>query len=115
MDRASESMSAAQFRDALRRVVRFRRQAPIADPLAAAVETIGRNPAFTQARLLSRILVALTHDRGEFRRAELGAMDSETHALVIGLMDAFEAGTFERSQWETAVESARTAELAACG
>lgn len=115
MSRVSESMSAAQFREALRHVIGFHQQAPIADPLASAVETIGRNPAFAQARLLTRILVALTHDRGEFRRAELGALDAETYALVIGLMDAFEAGTFERAQWEQAIESVRAAELGACG
>jgi len=114
MSPVNESMSATQFREALRHVVRFREQAPIADPLAAAVETIGRNPAFAQARLLTRILVALTHDRGEFRRAELGALDAETYALVIGLMDSFEAGVFERAQWESAAESAQAAELGAC-
>ncbi|MGE0357524.1 MAG: hypothetical protein AB7P08_11490 [Burkholderiales bacterium] len=111
----SESMSATQFRNALRHVIHFRQQAPVADPLASAVERIGRNPAFAQARLLIRILVALTHDRGEFRRAELGALDAETYALVIGLMDSFEAGTYERAQWDTAVESAQAAEMGACG
>ena len=56
----------------------------------------------------------VTPDRGEFRRAELGALDAETYALVIGLMDSFEAGVFERAQWESAAESAQAAELGAC-
>jgi hypothetical protein len=109
--RATELLSAAQFRDALRLVIRFRQQAPIDDPLASTVQRIQQNPAFAQARLLTRILVALTHGRGEFRRAELGALDAETYAMVIALMDAFEAGNFPRAQWEKAVDEAQAAEL----
>ena len=115
MIRATELMSAAQFRDALRLVIRFRQQAPIDDPLASTVKRIEQNPAFAQARLLTRILVALTHQRGEFRRAELGALDAETYALVIALMDAFEAGIFPREQWEQAVGAAQAAEVGAFG
>lgn len=110
MTLVSERLSAAQFQEALRHVVRFRVQSPLVDPLAAAVQRIERNPAFAQSRLLTRILVALTYDEGEFRRAEIGALDAETYAMVITLMDAFGSGTSTRSAWEAAVASARAAE-----
>ena len=110
MTLVSERLSAAQFQEALRLVVRFREQLPLGDPLAAAVQRIERNPAFAQSRLLTRILVALTYQEGEFRRAELGALDAETYAMVLGLMDAFGSGTSARSAWEAAVASARAAE-----
>ena len=110
---ASELLSPAQFREALRQVVRFREQLPVADPLASAVTRIERNPAYAQSRLLTRILVSLTYQQGEFRRAELGALDAETFAMVMSLMDAFDAGTFPRETWEEAVAAARVAELGA--
>lgn len=110
MTPVSERLTAAQFQDALRRVVRFREQLPLGDPLAAAVQRIERNPAFAQSRLLTRILVALTYAEGEFRRAEIGALDAETYAMVITLMDAFDSGTCTRTAWEAAVVSARAAE-----
>jgi hypothetical protein len=111
----SERISAVQFQEALRHVVGFREQAPIADPLGAAVKRIEQNPAFAQSRLLTRILVALTHQQGEFRRAEIGALDAETYAMVIALMDAFNLGKSSRGAWESAVEAARAAELGAEG
>lgn len=112
---ASERLSALQFQEALRHVVGFRQQPPIADPLAAAVKRIEQNPAFAQSRLLTRILVALTYEQGEFRRAEIGALDAETYAMVIALMDAFGLGKSTREAWESAVEAARAAELGAAG
>ena len=115
MKPVSELLSAAQFREALRDVVRFREQAAIADPLACAVQTIERNPAFSQSRLLTRILVALTYEQGEFRRAEIAALDAETYAMVITLMDAFGSATSPRAAWEQAVCAARAAELGAGG
>jgi hypothetical protein len=110
---ASERLSPAQFQVALRDVVRFREQLPVLDPLASVVKRIEQNPAYAQSRLLTRILVALTYEEGEFRRAELGALDAETCAMVITLMDAFGAGTSTRAAWEQAVAAARSAELAA--
>ena len=68
-------------------------------------------PAFAQSRLLTRILVALTYGQGEFRRAEVAALDAGTYAMVIALMDAFGAGTTTRAAWEQAVTAARAAEL----
>lgn len=111
----SERLSAAQYQEALRQVIRFREQPPIGDPLASAVKLIEQNPTFAQSRLLTRILVALTYEQGEFRRAEVGALDAGTCAMVIALMDAFGAGTTARAAWEQAVAAARAAELGAAG
>ena len=115
MVRATELLSAIQFQEELRSVIRFRQQSPIGDPLAAAVDRIERNPAFAQSRLLTRILAALTYQQGEFRRAEVTALDAETFAMVIALMDAYAAGTSPRAEWEHAVKTARVAELGAGG
>ena len=115
MMNASEQLSAAQFQEALRQVPRYRERPAIADPLASAVTRIELNPAFAQSRLLTRILVALTYQEGEFRRAEIGALDAETFAMVITLMDAFVSGASPRAAWEQAVVSARAAELGAGG
>lgn len=109
----TERLSAAQYQEALRRAVRFREVPPIGDPLAVALERIERNPAFSQSRLLTRLLVALTYREGEFRRAEIAGLDGATYALSIGLMDAFGKGAKPLADWERAVEAARAAELGA--
>ena len=96
-------------------MARYRPSAPIGDPLDAAVRRIEKNPAFTQSRLLTRILAALTYQQGEFRRAETAALDSETLAIVISLMDAHAAGTTTREEWICAVDLANAAELGAGG
>ena len=113
MTLVSERLSGAQFQDALRQVVRFREQPLVGDPLVSAVKLIEQNPAFAQSRLLTRILVALTYQEGVFRRAEIGALDAETFAMVITLMDAFASGSSPRSAWVGAVDSARAAEQGA--
>ena len=107
-----ELLSIPRFLEELRRVARFRSGPPIGDPLDAAVRRIEKNPAFTQSRLLTRILAALTYQKGEFRRAEIAAFDSETLAMVITLMDAHAAGTTTREEWICAVDLARAAQLA---
>ena len=111
----TDSLSLPRFLEELRRVARFRRDAPIGDPLAAAVKRIENSPAFTQSRLLTRILAALTYQQGDFRRAEVAALDSETLAMVITLMDVHAAGTSTREDWVRAVDAARAAELGAGG
>jgi hypothetical protein len=108
---AVELLSIPRFLEELRRVARFRSGAPIGDPLDAAVRRIEKNPAFTQSRLLTRILAALTYQQGEFRRAEIASLDSETLAMVITLMDAHAAGTTSREEWICAVDLARAAQL----
>jgi hypothetical protein len=110
---AVELLSVPRFLEELRRVARFRSVTPIGDPLDAAVRRIEKNPAFTQSRLLTRILAALTYQQGEFRRAEIASLDSETLAMVITLMDAHAAGTTTREEWICAVDLARAAQLAA--
>ena len=79
------------------------------------VKKIEQNPAFTQSRLLTRILTALTYQTGEFRRAEAAALDLDTLSTVITLMDACSAGTLTREAWIHAVDSANAAQLAAGG
>lgn len=110
---ATELLNPAQFQEELRHVLRFREHPVIADPLASALKRIEANPAFAQSRLLTRILVALTYQEGAFRRAEIGALDAETFAMVITLMDAFASGASPRAAWEEAVASARAAERGA--
>ncbi len=111
----AELLTALQFQEALRQVIRFRPQLPVENPLAAAAKQIAQNPAFSQSRLLTRILDALTHQRGEFRRAEITALDAQTFALVLTLMDAFAAGTYTRAERELAVKTAKAAGLDAGG
>jgi len=113
---ATELLSAARFQEELRRVARFfRSRLLVGDPLDAIVRKIEQNPAFAQSRLLTRILAALTYQQGEFRRAEIAALDSETLAMVITLMDAQAAGTSTREQWICAVDTAMAAQLGAGG
>ena len=102
-----EVLSAAQFQDALRHVVRFREQKAVEDPLSAAVAKIEQNPAFAQSRLLARVLDALTYQHGQFRRAEVAAFDAETFAMVVALMDKYADGTMAREKWVHAVEVVR--------
>jgi hypothetical protein len=105
-------MSALQFQEELRRVARFDVRPPVENPLAEAVRRIKDNPAFTQSRLLSRILTALTYERGEFRRAEASALDSATLGIVIALMNAARAGTTPRDDWINAVTTCEAAAAA---
>ena len=109
----TELLSPARFEEELRRIARYRPRLPIGDPLDAAVKKIERNPAFTQSRLLTRILSALTYQKGEFRRAEVASLDSETLDMVITLMDAHAAGTTTREEWICAVDLAQAAQLGA--
>ena len=102
-------MSAIEFEEEVRRVARFNVGPPVANPLAEAVKKIKDNPAFTQSRLLGRMLTALTYQRGEFRRAEASALDSATLGLVVALMNAACAGTTERADWINAVTASDAA------
>ncbi|KPK18180.1 MAG: hypothetical protein AMJ67_11355 [Betaproteobacteria bacterium SG8_41] len=111
----TELLSAVRFQEELRRVARFRPGLPVGDPLAAAVRRIEQNPAFTQSRLLTRILAALIYQEGEFRRAEIAALDADALAMVISLMDAHAAGTSTRDEWVCAIDAARAAQLGAGG
>ena len=110
---AGEQLSIPRFLEEVRRVARFPSGAAIGDPLDAAVKRIEKNPAFTQSRLLTRILAALVYQQGEFRRAEIASLDSETLAMVITLVDAHVAGTTTREEWICAVDLARAAQVGA--
>jgi len=107
---ATELLSIARFLDELRHVTRFRTSPPIGDPLDAAVRRIENNPAFSQSRILTRLLAALAYERGEFRRAEVAAFDSETLAMAIALMDVHAAGSSTREEWKRAVDRAIAAQ-----
>ena len=110
---AVELLSVPRFLEELRRVARYGRALPVGDPLAAAVRRIENSPALAQSRLLTRILTALTYQQGEFRRAEVAALDSETLAMVSTLMDAHAAGKSAREDWVRAADAAKAAELGA--
>ena len=110
-ERTGDVMSAAQFQEELRRIGRFN-QLAVENPLADAVRKVRDNPTFAQSRLLTRILTALTYDRGEFRRAEASALDSATLGLVIALMNAAGAGTTARAEWVNAVTACDSAAAA---
>ena len=105
----TELLSAVGFQEELRRVARYRASPPIGDALDAAVRRITQNPAFTQSRLLARVLTALIYREGEFRRAELATFDSDTLAMVIALMDVHAAGTSPREDWIRAADDAKAA------
>lgn len=103
-------MSPLQFQDELRRVARYDHRPPVDNALALAVQKVVANPALSQERLLSRILTALTYERGEFRRAEASAFDTATLGIVISLMDVARAGTTGRDDWIKAVTACDEAE-----
>jgi len=112
----TELLSPARFEEELRRVARFRPRVPFVGTLDAAVRKIEANPAFAQSRLLTRILTALVHRVGEFRRAEVSALDVASLDIVIALMDACAAGTTStREDWVRAVDAAQAAQLGAGG
>ena len=113
---ATELLSPVRFQEELRRVASFfRSRLPVGDPLEGTVRKIEQNPAFAQSRLLTRILTALTYEQGEFRRAEVSALDAETLVMVITLMDVHAAGTSTREDWVRAADAAKAAQLAAGG
>lgn len=109
---AYDAMSAVEFQEELRRAGRHDIRVLLEHPLDRAVQKVRENPAFTQSRLVSRMLIALTYQRGEFRRAEASALDTATLGLVIALMDAAEAGTTPRHEWIEAVAACEAAALA---
>ena len=106
---SGELLSGPEFLESLRHVVGFLDHKPAADPLALVVERIVKAPAVSQSRLLLRILIALVHARGEFRRAEIAALDAATLALVIHLMDLRSAGTRSEHEWADAATAAEAA------
>lgn len=97
----------------MRRIAASHTPAPVENPLAETLKIIEQNPAFMQSRLLTRLLSALTYQKGEFRRAEVFAFDTKMLAVVIALLDAFAAGLPVRDEWIRAVDTANAAQLGA--
>ncbi len=107
---AREILSVARFQEELRLGVQALVPPALSSALAEVIKSIELNPAFAQSRLLARVLSALLSQAGEFRRAEVFALDSKTRALVIALMDAFAAGVPGREEWQRAADSATAAQ-----
>ena len=103
-------MSLEEFQAELRRTARFAEKESPRDVLAATVQHVCDNPAFSQSRLLGRMVRALTDGRGEFRAAEVSAFDAPTLRLVVALMNAALAGTHTRADWLNAAASVRAAD-----
>ena len=109
---AREILSVTRFQEELRLGTQALKPPAITTALAEVVKSIELNPAFAQSRLLARVLSALISQAGEFRRAEVFALDSKARALVIALMDAFAAGIPGRDEWQRAMDSANAAQSA---
>lgn len=109
---ASDTLSVTRFQEELRHGVQALAPAAFPNPLNDVVQSIERNPAFPQSRLLTRLLSALISQAGEFRSAEVFAFDTKTRAMVVALLDAFASGTPGREEWQRAVDSANAAQRA---
>ena len=109
---ATDTLSVTRFQEELRRGVQALAPAAFLNPLNDVVQSIERNPAFPQSRLLTRLLSALISQAGEFRSAEVFAFDTKTRALVVALLDAFASGIPARDDWQRAVDSANAAQRA---
>jgi hypothetical protein len=107
---ANAAVSIEQFQVELRRIARFIPAIAMPDPLTAIVDTIVEHPAYTESRLLARLLAALTYQRGEFRLAEGAVFSSSTLALIIGLLDGLGRGNISEAQCRRAVEMADAAQ-----
>jgi hypothetical protein len=105
-----EQQSFTLFQEELRRVARFITAATPTNPLDAVLKAIHNNPAMSQARLLTRMLAAYIGRQASFRSAEVSAFDREHLALIVALMDAHEAGTLPRVEWERAADEADAAQ-----
>lgn len=109
---ATDTLSIARFQEELRRGVQTLAPLAIANPLGEVVQSIERNPAFPQSRLLTRVLSALISQVGEFRSAEVFAFDTKTRILVVAMLDAFASGIPGRDEWQRAIDSAVAAQRA---
>ena len=103
---ARELLSAAQFFKLLRDALRFRSQPVTLDPLLTTVAQVKLNPAFARSRFSMRGLCALPSQTGEFRRAEVAALDAPTLALAIDLIDLHAASTRSAQEWGSAIADA---------
>ena len=104
-------MSLQQFQQELRRLARFGSKAGAEDPLAWILETIVQNPAFSESRLLTRLLTAVTYQTGEFRFAEAAVFHSKTLAMIVSFLDMRLGGSLSDARCRLAVEAAGAAQL----
>ena len=109
---ATDTLSVTRFQEELRRGVAALAPAAFPNPLNDVLQSIERNPAFPQSRLLTRLLSALISQAGEFRSAEVFAFDTKTRAMVVALLDAFASGIPARDEWQRAIDSAVAAQRA---
>ena len=110
-----ETLSADEFNRELRQSARLDRATVVENPLGAALVQIEEHPTYLQSRILARLMSALTYGVGQFRRAELSALDAPTLTLALALADASTAGTTPHQVWIEAVDAAGAAQLAAGG
>lgn len=108
----TDTLSVTRFQEELRRGVQALAPAAFPSPLNDVMQSIERNPAFPQSRLLTRLLSALISQAGEFRSAEVFAFDTKTRAMVVALLDGFAAGIPGRDEWQRAIDSANAAQRA---
>lgn len=104
-------LSPGLFQEELQRIASGRIGTAVENPLDAAMKKIGDNPAFSQSRLLARLLIGLVRGQGEFRRAELNAFDLPTLAMVVALLDVYRAGTVASEAWLRAMDLADAVQL----
>ena len=112
MTQSVEPLQFPAFQEQLRHVARFVSAAKSVNPLEAVLTTIRRNPAMSQARLLTRILAAFNGNQALFRESEVATFDNEHLALVVALMDAHNAGTLPANEWVRAADEADAAQRA---
>lgn len=105
-------LSVDQFEQLLRRAARFIPKGTVADPLDALVQKVVQHPAYSESRLLARLLAALTFQQGEFRVAEAAVFDSRTLALIVGLLDMRSTGIVSDTQLRLAALATASAQLA---
>jgi hypothetical protein len=98
-----DTMSIHEFAQELKRGVGGSVVSEAADPLGAALQQIGQDPERLQSQLLTRMLIALTHDTGLFRRSEVFALDRDGRALAVALVAAHAAMPVET--WKRVVDA----------
>jgi hypothetical protein len=106
-----EMLSPGHFQEELRRIAGGRTGPAIENPLDAAMKKISDNPAFSQSRLLARLLIGLVRGQGEFRRAELTAFDLPTLSMIVSLLDAHRSGRVAGDAWLRALDLADAVQL----
>ncbi len=108
---ALEQQSFMSFQDALRHLTRFMTGTALENPLDVAAKRIESNPAFAQSRLLTRLLAAMSIQRGEFRLEEISVFDKDTLSVIVALLNTHDTGAATPADWQSAVNRAQTAQF----